>query len=164
MKKILCEGKNFLLIDRVPRRFRAVTAGGKGLILTDDDGKVPDNGILIMDEAVYACLYCDAVRNITMILDRPGQYRLTTLLFAEESSYREVLETMRKSWPGIRYSEQNLKINRYAERILEKLREGTRLEIRDAVREEDVVICPECGMQCEPGAAYCMECGAELPK
>ncbi|MBQ6622379.1 MAG: hypothetical protein IJH75_06055 [Mogibacterium sp.] len=163
MTKIQCPGRNHLLINRRPGLFGAVTFGGRGLILTDEAGRVPDNGIIVMDGSVYVCLYCDAVRNITLLIDRPGQYRITTLLFAQEESYRAVLAGMRAAWPELRFSEQNLKINRYAERVLEKLREGTRLEIRDAVREEDVVYCPECGVQCEPGMAYCMECGAELP-
>ena len=32
----------------------------------------------------------------------------------------------------------------------------------DAVDKSNVTVCPECGVEVQSGALYCMECGAEL--
>ena len=53
--------------------------------------------------------------------------------------------------------------NTFCSAVME-LKDGQDVRIVDAVRAEDVIICPECGVQCAPGSQYCMECGAELPQ
>ena len=62
----------------------------------------------------------------------------------------------------IRFSRQDFKISSYANRIIDKLRDGVELAIMDAVDKSNVTVCPECGVEAQPGALYCMECGAEL--
>ena len=54
------------------------------------------------------------------------------------------------------------RISSYANRIIDKLRDGVELAIMDAVDKSSVTVCPECGVEVQPGALYCMECGAEL--
>lgn len=154
---------NFLLINRNPQVFEKVLVGQKGIILQDKDGKVLDNGILVLNDTVRAVLYCDEVRNITFLVTKPGAYGIETLIFAQEDLYQEVLKEIKKGFPKLEISPQNKKLNRYAERLMEKLRDGQEVRIVDAVRESEMVICPECGVQCAPGTPYCMECGAELP-
>lgn len=155
--------RNFLLINRKPQAFEKVLLGKKGIILQDGDGKVLDNGILVLDDAVRAVLYCDEVRNITFLVTKPGAYGIETLIFTEEAQYKDVLRKIEKGFPNLEISPQNKKLNRYAERLMEKLRDGQEIRIVDAVKESEMVICPECGVQCAPGTPYCMECGAELP-
>ena len=158
------EHYNFLLINRKPQRFQEVLLGQKGLILRNQDGSVLNHGILVINQYVRACLYCDEVRNLTFLLAKPDDYAIVTLIFAEEEQYEEVRDGIAKAYPALQRSPQNKKLNRYAERLMEKLRTGNEIRIVDEVRKEDVVICPECGVQCAPGTPYCMECGAELPQ
>ncbi len=154
---------NFLLINRKSQVFEKVLVGQKGIILQDNNGKVLDNGILVLNDTVRGVLYCDEVRNITFLVTKPGDYGIETLIFAEEGPYKDVLQAIEKNFPKLEISPQNKKLNRYAERLMEKLRDGQEVRIVDAVKESDMIICPECGVQCAPGTPYCMECGAELP-
>lgn len=158
------EHHNFLLINRKAQRFDQVMLGKRGLILRDEEGRVLDHGILVVDASLRACLYCDEVCNMTFLLSKPGMHDIVTLIFAQKEQYEIIRDGIGRSNPELRRSPQNKKLNRYAERLMEKLRDGQEIRIVDEVRKEDVVICPECGVQCAPGTPYCMECGAELPK
>ena len=40
--------------------------------------------------------------------------------------------------------------------------DGVELAIMDVVDKSEVEACPVCGMEAQPGAMYCMDCGAEL--
>ena len=128
---------NFLLIDRKPQVLEEVIPGEKGLIFLGKDRRILDHGVLVMDSGVRA---------------------------AAKEKYEKVRDAVKKDYPKLEMSPQNKKLNRYAERLMEKLKDGQEVRIVDAVRAEDVVICPECGVQCAPGSQYCMECGAELPQ
>lgn len=156
------DSRNFFLIDRKPQSLTKVTAGKSGLILQGPAGQVLDNGVIVMNDSVRAGLYCEDVKNITFLAKQAGKYAVETLIFGRKEDFRKVLDQIRSRYPKLEISRQNRKINRYAERIREKLNDGAEVRIVDAVREEDVVICPECGAQCAPGTPYCMECGAEL--
>lgn len=155
--------RNFLLINRKPQEFEKVLLGKKGIILQGDDGKVLDNGILVLDDTVRAMLYCEEVRNLTFLVTKPGADAIETLIFADENHYKKVLQEIQQKFPCLERSPQNKKLNRYAERLMEKMRDGQDVRIVDAVKESDMIICPECGVQCASGTPYCMECGAELP-
>lgn len=155
--------RNFLLINRKPQEFEKVLLGKKGIILQSTDGKVLDNGIMVLDDTVRAMLYCEEVRNLTFLVTKPGAYAIETLIFADEDHYKKVLQEIQQKFPRLERSPQNKKLNRYAERLMEKLRDGQDVRIVDAIKESDMIICPECGVQCAPGTPYCMECGAELP-
>lgn len=155
---------NFLLINRKPQVLEEVIPGEKGLIFLGKDRRILDHGVLVMDSGVRACLYCDDVRNLTFLVNRPGAYGTETLIFAAKEKYEKVRDAIKKDYPKLEMSPQNKKLNRYAERLMEKLKDGQEVRIVDAVRAEDVIICPECGVQCAPGSQYCMECGAELPQ
>lgn len=78
----------------------------------------------------------------------------------QKKNTEKVRDAIKKDYPKLEMSPQNKKLNRYAERLMEKLKDGQEVRIVDAVRAEDVIICPECGVQCAPGSQYCMECGA----
>jgi len=156
------DSRKFFLIDRKPQELSKGTAGKNGLILQGPDGRVLDNGVIVMNDSVRAVLYCEEVKNITFLVKQAGKYAVETLIFGRREEFRTLLDQIRNRYPGTEISRQNRKINRYAERIREKLNDGAEVRIVDAVREEDVVICPECGAQCAPGTPYCMECGAEL--
>lgn len=155
--------RNFLLINRKPQEFENVLLGKKGIILQGKDGKVLNNGVLVLDDTVRAMLYCEEVRNITFLVTKPGAYGIETLIFTEKVLYQKVLRGIEEKFPNLEISPQNKKLNRYAERLMEKLRDGQDVRLVDAVKESDMIICPECGVQCAPGTPYCMECGAELP-
>lgn len=152
---------NYLIINRKARKFKKLRMAGRAAVFTDDAGKVIDNGVLAIDDSVYAVLYCDEVRNVTIVTDRGGRRNVFTILWCSEDGYREDSEALRKAYSG-RFSRQNLKLNRYAESIAEKLDEGVRLRVTDAVDESGMKVCPECGMMNPVESGYCLECGADI--
>jgi hypothetical protein len=152
---------NYLIINRKPQKFEKLRIAGRAAVFIDDAGKVLDNGVLALDDSVYAALYCDEVRNITIVTDRGGRRDVFTILWFSEEDYRNDSESLRKAYSG-RFSRQNLKLNRYAESIAEKLDNGVRLRVTDAVDESGMKVCPECGMMNPVESGYCLECGAEI--
>jgi hypothetical protein len=152
---------NYLIINRKPQKFEKLRIAGRAAVFIDDAGKVLDNGVLALDDSVYAALYCDEVRNITIVTDRGGRRDVFTILWFSEEGYRNDSESLRKAYSG-RFSRQNLKLNRYAESIAEKLDNGVRLRVTDAVDESGMKVCPECGMMNPVESGYCLECGAEI--
>ena len=152
---------NYLIINRHPQTFAGMRIAGKAAVFTDEEGKVLDYGVLILDSSVYAALYCDEVRNITLVTDKSGVQNVVTILWYTEDGYRQGFEALRSVLP-MHFSPQNKKLNRYAEAVAEKLALGVKLRITDAVRASDMVECPECGMLNPAGSQYCLDCGAEI--
>jgi hypothetical protein len=84
-----------------------------------------------------------------------------TILWCSEESYRLDSDALRKAYGG-RFSRQNIRLNRYAESIAEKLDNGVHLRVSDAIDETGMKVCPECGMLNPKGSPFCYDCGAEL--
>ena len=59
----------------------------------------------------------------------------------------------------IRFSRQDFKISSYANRIIDKLRDGVELAIMDAVDKSNVTVCPECGVEVQSGACTAWSAG-----
>jgi hypothetical protein len=121
---------------------------------------VLDYGVLALDDSVYTVLYCDEVRNVTLVVDKDVR-RVVTILWHTEDGYIKGREIISRAYGG-RLSEQNLRINRYAEAIAEKLDHGVRLRVTDAASETGMVKCPECGILNPSGSKYCLDCGADI--
>lgn len=153
---------NYLIMDRKPQRFSTMRIAGKTVIFLDSDGKPLNYGVFSLDESIYAALYCDEVRNVTLVRDKDGVQTVITMLWLTEEGYRDGIKTL-EAVLEMRFSEQNTRINRYAEAIAEKLALGVRLRVADAVDESEMAVCPECGTLNPPGSMYCMDCGAEMP-
>ena len=152
---------NYLIINRKPQKFDKLRLAGRAAVFIDAAGKVLDNGVLALDDSVYAVLYCDEVRNITIVTDKGGRRDIYTILWRSEEDYLDDSESLRRAYSG-RFSRQNLKLNRYAESIAEKLDDGVRLRVTDAIDESGMKLCPECGMMNPVESGYCLECGAEI--
>lgn len=152
---------NYLIIDRRPQRFADMRIAGKAAVFINKDGKVLDFGVITLDSSVYAALFCDDVRNVTFVIDKGSRRQVVTLLWLTEEDYLRGLEAL-KDVLHVRFSPQNMKLNRYAESIAEKLDEGVKLRVTDAVNTGDMVQCLECGMLNPRGSQYCLDCGAEI--
>lgn len=152
---------NYLIINSHPQRFSEMRIAGKAAVFTDAEGKVLDYGVLALGSSVYAALYCDEVRNVTLVFDKAGHQDVVTILWLTEEDYEKGLDTL-KGVLRMHFSPQNKKLNRYAEAVAEKLALGVKLRITDAVRAADMVECPECGMLNPAGSQYCLDCGAEI--
>lgn len=146
---------NYLIINREPQQFSELHL--EGTTLTFDDGNS-----LTLDETIYAALYCDEVRNVTLVVSKSGVQTVETILWCDEAGYlagkREIETAL-----GRKMSRQNKKLNRYGEEIAKKLDNGVQIQVIDAVEESAMVECPDCGMMSPKGTPFCMECGAELP-
>lgn len=152
---------NYLIINRQPQRFTEMRIAGKTAVFISEEGKVLDYGVLALGSTVYAALFCDEVRNITFVMDKGTHQDVVTILWLTEDGYRSGLDSL-KSVLHMHFSSQNKLINRYAESVAEKLSEGVKLRVTDAVNAADMVQCPECGMLNPSGSMYCLDCGAEL--
>ena len=154
---------NYLIINRHARRFSEMKIAGHTAVFIGSDGKVLDFGALQLGDNVYAALLCEDVRNITFIIDKGKSPDVVTLLWMDSDDYSEAVKLLAKA-SGKHFSQQNRKINRYAEAVAEKLALGVKLRITDAADSANMVKCPECGILNPPGSIYCLDCGADIQK
>ena len=152
---------NYLIINRKPQKFLTLKIAGRAAVFMNEAGRPVDHGVIILDNTIYAALCCKEARNITIVTDRAGFHDVVTVLWYTDEGFTEgsdaLLSVLKK-----RFSEQNLRINRYAEAIAEKLDTGVRLRVTDAVDKANMIVCPECGILNPAGSAYCLDCGADL--
>lgn len=161
MKQYALQGRGTQVLHKKAAIFTVIEVKEGGLRLMNSEGEVLYPGEAGNQNEVFAWLYADRQKNLTMIVRKPDP-DMMMLLFMKEEDYEKVKTLLMQSFPDAVWSRQNEKIGGYASTLVEKLKEGTSLQVIDAVDEEDMLRCPECGMQVEPGMAYCMECGAEL--
>lgn len=152
---------NYYIVNRKPQRFSELRLTPKAAIFLNEAGRPVDFGVLAIADSLYAAVYCDEVRNITFITDRGGIHDVITVLWRTDEEYRRDFQAL-KSACGTSFFRQNIKLNRYAESIAEKLDKGVRIRVTDAVDRSEMTVCPECGTMNPKGTPFCMECGAEL--
>ena len=143
---------NLLIINKKAKAFEGLTVDANGVNAAD---------ALIAVNEIHTCLYCESLKNITIVVNGAGIYT-ATFVFEDEEQFKGALKDMRAGWTTVEFSEQNKKINGYAKALVEKLEAGIELTIIDSSDEVKEIICPECGMQCDPNIPYCMECGASV--
>ncbi|MBR0374021.1 MAG: zinc ribbon domain-containing protein [Mogibacterium sp.] len=155
---------NYLIINRKAQPFDRMRVAGRAAVFLGESGSVLDHGVLKLDESVYTALYCDAVRNMTLVLDFGEYQRVVTLLWTTEAEYRRGWDTLQEALAaaGIRVSPQDWRINRYAEAIAEKLSIGVRLRVTDAVDKAGMIACPACSTLNPAGSEFCLDCGEDL--
>lgn len=159
--EVVLNGKNFFIVDKKPQAVGRVYNQESILLVKDDEGKILEHGELNLRKDLYACLYCKRLKNITFIVKRDRVFS-ASLLIADEMQFESVLRLMREASPELELSEQNAKINGYANSLVEKLKEGVEVTIMDTKEESAIKYCSVCGMQCDPNIPYCMECGASV--
>lgn len=156
---------NYVIIDRTPYEFDTIVFDGAKMTIRDASGRDIEQGSLLLDQSVYAALYCDEVRNVTLVINRDGRQTVETLLWCDGAAYEAGKKNIGDvlAAAGVKMSRQNRKLNRYGEEIAKKLAIGVNIQVIDAVQESAMVKCPDCGMLSPRGTEYCMDCGAELP-
>ena len=150
---------NYLIINRKPQPFAEIEMDVETMMFLDESGNIID--VLVLDDTVFAALYCDEVRNVTVVV-YSDEIRVVTILWTSDSEY----ETGRKQIAdnlSVPLSGQNKKLNRYGEELAKKLADGVKLQVIDAVDNSAMVKCPDCGMMSPKGTPFCLDCGAELP-
>ncbi len=152
---------NYLIINKKPRKFASMKLAGRTAVFVDDDGRPIDFGVLPLTDSIYAMMSCDQVRLIMMVTDRQGEHKVIGVIWKDEAEYAEDRARL-VSTADIRLYRRDLKINSYAWSIAEKLNDGVRIKLTDAVDESEMTVCPECGMLNPKGTPYCLECGSEL--
>ncbi|MBQ0041226.1 MAG: zinc ribbon domain-containing protein [Clostridiales bacterium] len=150
---------NYLIINRKPQPFESMEMDVETMMFMDESGNIID--VLVLDDSVFAALYCDEVRNTTLVV-YSDEIRVITILWASDAEY-EAGRRMIADVVSVPLSSQNKKINRYGEELAKKLADGVKLQVIDAVDNSAMVKCPDCGMLSPKGTPYCMDCGAELP-
>lgn len=150
---------NYLIINRKPQPFDSVEMDVDTMMFLDESGSIID--VLVLDDAVFAALYCDEVRNITLVV-YSDEIRVITILWTTDSEYEAGRKLIADAL-SIPFSSQNKKINRYGEELAKKLADGVKLQVIDAVDNSAMVKCPDCGMLSPKGTPFCLDCGAELP-
>ena len=152
---------NYFIINKKARVFSGIKIAGRTAVFLDDSGRPADFGVLPLDDSVYAMMSCDEVKLLMMVTDRQGVHDVIGIFWKDPSDYAaESLKLGRTA--GVKIYRQDLKISSYAWSIAEKLDDGVRIRVTDAVDETDMSVCPECGMLNPKGTPYCLECGSEL--
>ena len=152
---------NYYIVNRYAQRFSEMKLTPKAAIFLNEEGRPVDFGVLALADSLYAAVYCDEVRNITFVTDRGGIHDVVTILWYTNEGYHAGFEAL-KAASGKTFFRQNIKLNRYAESIAEKLDIGIRLRVTDAVDETAMTVCPECGTLNPKGTPFCLDGGAEL--
>ncbi|MDD5823115.1 MAG: hypothetical protein PUD55_01625 [Firmicutes bacterium] len=148
--------------DKKPQIVSEAMISPRAIILKGPKS-VLDHGVINVADGIYACMYSDDIRYIS-IVTAGSDSRVLTLYCDAQSDYESLLDTIRSSCSSLTISSQNNKLNSYANSVAEKLRIGVELRIVDAKDDDDSVICPGCGVANDwnPNMPYCMECGAAL--
>ena len=152
---------NYFIINKKARVFSGIKIAGRTAVFLDGEGRPADFGVLPLADSVYALLSCDEVKLLMMVTDRQGVHDVIAVLWKDRPDYESECPRLGKA-AGVKIYRRDLKINSYAWSIAEKLDEGVRLRVTEAVDESDMTECPECGMMNPKGTPYCLECGCEL--
>ena len=141
------------IVNKIPKKFKEVNVNGQKILIGGAETEIPV-------DKIHVCLYCETLKNITIIVCAEEIYKASLVMDTKEQ-FEETLNLLKSTYKNVEFSEQNKKINGYAT-ALEKMRDGIELTIVDSTDTVKVPICPECGMQCDPSIPYCMECGASI--
>ncbi len=152
---------NYLIINKKAQKFAEMKFAGSNAVFVDEEGKVLDFGVLPLDGSVYAMMSCAEVKLLMLVTDRQDEVNVIGVFWKDESDYGAQSPEM-GSKAGARIYKRDLKVNSYAWSIAEKLRDGIRISLTDAVDESEMAVCPECGMLNPAGTPYCLDCGCEL--
>ena len=142
------------IVNKVPKKFGKVEVTEKAILIKDADAEIPV-------DKIHVCLYCETLKNITIIVCADEIYKASLVMDSKEE-FDKTLKLLKDTYTSIEFSEQNKKINGYASALVEKMRDGIELTIVDSTDTVKVPVCPVCGMQCNPSIPYCMECGASI--
>ena len=152
---------NYLIINKKPQKFSAMRIAGKAAVFIDADGRPVDFGVLALDDSIYTMLVCSEFRLAMLVIDRHGERRVEGIFWLTDEDFEGCVSGLADA-AGLRPSVQDTKINSYAWSIAEKLDQGVRVKVTDAVDKSEMTVCPECGMLNPKGAEYCLDCGADL--
>lgn len=142
------------IVNKVPKKFGKVEVTEKAILIKDADAEIPV-------DKIHVCLYCETLKNITIIVCADEIYKASLVMDSKEE-FDKTLKLLKDTYTSIEFSEQNKKINGYASALVEKMKDGIELTIVDSTDTVKVPVCPVCGMQCDPSIPYCMECGASI--
>ena len=142
------------IVNKVPKKFGKVEVTEKAILIKDADAEIPV-------DKIHVCLYCETLKNITIIVCADEIYKASLVMDSKEE-FDKTLKLLKDTYTSIEFSEQNKKINGYASALVEKMKDGIDLTIVDSTDTVKVPVCPVCGMQCDPSIPYCMECGASI--
>lgn len=159
--RIECSKECIFIANKRAEQVKSFTFIGNYLVISGIGGAPIDGARLNLEEQIYAILYYDKLKIISLVIKRPMPIAIT-LVFRSGADYDNIIDILRITATDVNYSKQNFKISSYANNIVSKLNDGVELTIVDAVDKKNVTLCPECGTEVQPGAMYCMECGAEL--
>ena len=154
------DGRNMCIISKKAEYFNEVFLIRDRFIFKNADGGILSVGA-VAGNHILACLHCELLRNITILSD-DGEYKKVTFVLENKDNFEQLLDLFEAVCDEEKISAQNKKINGYTTALVEKLKDGIKLSIVETKEQENVILCPACGMQCEPGIPYCMECGASV--
>ena len=154
------DGKNICILNKKPEYFKEVFLIRDRFIFKSADGSILSVGA-VAGNHILACLHCEQLRNITILSD-DGEYKKITFILDNKDNFEQLLDLFEAVCDEEMISAQNKKINGYSTALVEKLKDGIKLTIVETREQGDITLCPACGMQCEPGIPYCMECGANI--
>lgn len=153
--------KNYLIINKKAQTFADMRIAGRAAVFLDEEGRALDYGVLKLDSSVYTMLLYRGAHMLMLVSDSFGLQNVYGIIWKDEEDFESGSAALGRA-AGMRPSKQDLKISSYAWSIAEKLGDGVRIKVNDAVDSSDMAVCPECGMMNPMGSPYCLECGAEL--
>jgi len=145
---------SLFIVNKIPKKFNDIEVTEEFISIKDAEASIPV-------DKIHVCLYCETLKNITIIVCADEIYKASLVMDTKEQ-FERTLGLLKDTYKNVEFSEQNKKINGYASALVEKMRDGIELTIVDSTDTVKVPICPECGMQCDPSIPYCMECGASI--
>ena len=152
---------NYLIINKKAQKFEDLRIAGHAAVFTNAENKALNYGVLALDDSIYAIMCCDGHNALALVLDKGSSRSVEIVMWQSKDAYIKYKEQI----AGIikkRISVQDYKFSNYAWQVAQKLDEGNRVQIVDALDESKMAVCPECGMLNPAGSPYCLDCGAEI--
>ena len=149
--KLNCTGECMFVVNKKASRANSFNFVFEYVLIGDDKVLPIDGARINANEQLYAVLFYEKRHFISLIVKKPTPYAIS-LVFRNRADYDDVLALLEMTASEIRFSRQDFKISSYANRIIDKLRDGVELAIMDAVDKSNVTVCPECGVEVQPGA------------
>ncbi len=140
--------------NKIPKKFTEIEIKAEQVMVPEINASIAANQMLI-------CLYCELLKNITLIIKKDEIKRVVFLLDTKEQ-FEDMVSRLKAAYKNVEFYERNKKINGFAASVVDQMRNGYSVTIVPSTDRVSVPICPDCGMQCDPSIPYCMECGASI--
>ena len=137
--KLNCTGECMFVVNKKVSRANLFNFVCDYVLIGDDKGPI-DGARINANEQLYAVLFYEKRHFISLIVKKPTPYAIS-LVFRNRADYDDVLALLEMTANETRFSRQDFKISSYANRIIDKLRDGVEINPMSRFVQSAVLRC-----------------------